>query len=140
MLLLPIAVPAAAGIIALLLPGQKTRWITSLVAVAATAVEVALAVILFPADQSLTIPWLGFGIELSLKLSRMSAFFLLAIAGFAFLVVPVRKLVHEPARPPARSFFAWMLFTVALASGAVLADNLVLLLVFWGGLLLTLSA
>ena len=31
-----------------------------------------------------------------------------------------------------------MLFTVALASGAVLANNLVLFLVFWEGLLLTL--
>ena len=136
-LLLPIAVPAVAGIIALLLPGQRVRWITSLVAVTAFAAQVALAVILFPVDQSLTIPWLGFGIELSLKLSRMSAFFLLSIAGISFLI-SLYTSSSMAAAPSTRSFNAWMLLTVALASGAVLADNLVLLVAFCGGLLLTL--
>ena len=136
-LLLPIGVPAIAGIIALLLPAKRVRGITSLVAVAASAVQVALAIILFPTDQSLTIPWLGFGIELSLKLSRMSAFILLAIAGFSFLVSLYASSSMAGA-PSTRSFFTWFLFTVALASGAVLADNLVLLVVFWEGLLLTL--
>ena len=137
MLILPIALPAAAGILALLLPGRRARWITSLVAVAASALQVALAVLLFPSDSSLTVPWLGFGIELSLKLSRMSAFILLAIAGFAFLV-SLYASASMAGAPSTRQFHAWMLLTVAMASGAVLADNLVLLLVFWEGLLLTL--
>ncbi len=39
--------------------------------------------------------------------------------------------------PSAKPFFAWMLLTAGLAAGAVLADNLVLLVVFLGSLLLT---
>ena len=39
--------------------------------------------------------------------------------------------------PSARQFYAYLLFTLAMASGAVLANNLVLLLFFGEGLLLT---
>jgi formate hydrogenlyase subunit 3/multisubunit Na+/H+ antiporter MnhD subunit len=136
-LVLPIALPAVAGIIALILPGRRARWITSLVAIAASTLQLALVVLLFPSDMSLTIPWLGYGIELSLKLTRMSAFILLAIAGFSFLVSLYAASSMAKA-PSTRTFHAWMLLTVAMASGAVLANNLVLFLVFWEGLLLTL--
>jgi len=136
MLILPIAIPAAAGIIALLASG-KVRWIASLLSVIASAAQVAVAVVLFPTDAALTLPWLGYGIELSLSLSRMSAFIVLAIAGFSFLVSLYAASSMAKA-PSTRPFFAWMLLTVAMASGAAMADNLVLLLVFWEGLLLTL--
>ena len=69
-------------------------------------------------------------------MSRLSAFILLAIAGFGFLVSLYAAAFMMNA-PRARQFHAWLLLTVAMASGAVLADNLVLLLVFWEGLLLT---
>jgi NADH-quinone oxidoreductase subunit L len=135
-LILPIVVPAAAGVIALLASG-KSRWIAPLVAVIASAVQVAVTVILFPTDTSFTLPWLGYGIELSLRLSRMSAFIVLAIAGFSFLV-SLYAASSMARAPSTRPFFAWMLLTVAMASGVALADNLVLLLVFGEGLLLTL--
>ncbi len=137
LLLLPILLPAAAAVVALVLPVGKARWITSLVAVVVSAAQVLVAVVLFPADMSFTLPWLGMGIECSLRLTRMSAFILLAIAGFSFLVSLYAGASMSRA-PSTRPFFAWMLVTVAMASGAVLADNLVLLLVFWEGLLLTL--
>ena len=130
-LALPIALPAAAGILALVLPGRRTRWVTSLVAIAASTLQLALAIMLFPSDTSLTIPWLGYGIELSLKLTRMSAFILLAIAGFAFLV-SLYTASSMARGSSTRTFHAWMLLTVAMASGAVLANNLVLFLVSGG--------
>lgn len=136
LLIVPIALPAAAALIALLLPGKRARGITSLVAVAASAAQVAIAVVLFPTDAGFTLPWLGYGIEFSLKLTRMSAFILLAIAGFSFLV-SLYAGASMAGAPSTRSFFAWMLLTAGMASGAVLADNLVLLIVFWEGLLLT---
>ena len=136
MLILPIVIPAAAGVIALLVPG-KVRWISSLVAVAAAAAEVAVAVVLFPNDGTFSLPWVGYGLAFSLKLSRMSAFIVLAIAGFLFLVSLYAASSMAKARSPG-PFFAWMLLTAAMASGVALADNLVLLLVFGEGLLLTL--
>ena len=69
-------------------------------------------------------------------MTRLSAFILLAIAGFSFLV-SLYAAASMAKAPSTRPFFAWMLFTLALASGAVLADNLVLLIIFWEGLLVT---
>ena len=137
LLILPIAAPAVLGILCLLMPGRRAQWLPSLIAVIASALQLALAILLFSTDLSLTIPWLGYGIELSLKLTRMSAFILLAIAGFSLLVSLYASSSLSGTRSQ-RQFFAWMLLTVAMASGAVLADNLVLFLVFWESLLLTL--
>ncbi|HVO39812.1 MAG TPA: proton-conducting transporter membrane subunit [Spirochaetia bacterium] len=143
-LVLPVAVPAIAGVIALLLPARRAGLASAIVAVAAGAVQLAVAIVLFPVDSTLSLPWLGYGIEVSLVLSRMSAFILLATAGFGILVslYASASLVNgqgTSALPAARAkrFHAWVLFTVAMASGAALADNLVLFLVFAEGLLLT---
>jgi formate hydrogenlyase subunit 3/multisubunit Na+/H+ antiporter MnhD subunit len=136
-LFLPIVVPALLGLVALVLPGRRAPWLYSLVALVASAAQLVLAIMLFPADLAFSVPWLGFGIELSLKLTRLGAFILLAIAGFSFLVSLYAASSLSGSRSQ-RQFYAWMLLTVAMASGAVLADNLVLLLVFWEGLLLTL--
>jgi NADH-quinone oxidoreductase subunit L len=135
-LALLIAIPAAAGVICLL-ASWKVRWFAPLVAVIASAVQVTVAVALFSTDASLNIPWMGYGLQFSLKLSRMSAFIVLAIAGFS-LLVSVYSASSMARAPSTRRFFAWILLTVAMASGVALADNLILLLVFGEGLLLTL--
>ena len=135
MLFLPILVPAAAGIVALLIPG-KARLAASLVAVVGTAVQLAAAILLFPTDASFSLPWLGFGIDVSLRLTRMSAFIVLAIAGFSFLV-SLYAAASMSRAPSTRPFWAWLLLTAGMAAGAALADNLVLMIVFWEGLLLT---
>jgi formate hydrogenlyase subunit 3/multisubunit Na+/H+ antiporter MnhD subunit len=136
LLLLAIAVPAAAGLLVLLSPGRRAA---SALAVLACAFELGLAIYVFPSDFAFAWPWMGFGIEFAFKLSRFSAFILLAIASFGFLV-SVYSVVSMAKAPASRRFHAWVLFTVALSAGAVLADNLVLFLVFWEGLLLTLFA
>jgi formate hydrogenlyase subunit 3/multisubunit Na+/H+ antiporter MnhD subunit len=136
MLILPIALPAAAGLIVLLLPRTRVPWLASVVAVAATAAQVVIAAVLFPVDTSVSVSWLGFGMEAGLKLSRMSAFILLAASGFGFLVSLYASSSMVGARSR-RTFNAWMLLTVAMASGVALSDNLVLLLVFGEALLLT---
>ena len=136
-IILPILVPAAAGLLAIILPGRRAKWVSALIAVLASAAQLVLAISLFPSDTTLTLSWLGHGIDFSLRLTRLSAFILLAISGFSFLVSLYASASMAKA-PSTRPFFTWMLFTVAMASGAVLADNLVLLIVFWEGLLITL--
>jgi formate hydrogenlyase subunit 3/multisubunit Na+/H+ antiporter MnhD subunit len=135
LLILPIVIPAAAGIIALLIPG-KARLAASLVAVLGAAAQLLAAIWIFPSDAAFSVSWLGYGIDVSLRLTRMSAFIVLAISGFSFLVSLYAAASMSKA-PSTRPFFAWMLLTAGLAAGTALADNLVLLLVFWEGLLLT---
>ncbi len=133
LLLLPIAVPAAAGLLALLPSGKASRF-PGWLAVGSGAIHLGLAFFLFPADLALTLPWLGFGIEAALRLTRLGAFVLLAVSAFAFLV-SLYSVLFIAAGSAQRWFFAWLLLSVSAASGAVLADNLVLLLLFWEGLL-----
>ena len=141
LLVLAIVIPAVAGLVALVLPSRRARWAAGALAVVATGCELGLAIYLFPHDLFFSHPWLvlgtGFTVDLAFKLSRFSAFILLAIASFGFLV-SVFSSVSMAGAPSSRRFHAWVLFTVAMAAGAVLADNLLLLLVFWEGLLLTL--
>ncbi len=136
MLILPIVIPAAAGVLALILPSRARALLPGLIAVAASAAELAVAILLFPSDMALTVPWLGYGVEVSLVLSRMSAFILLATAGFGILI-SLYSTAFMANAPRARQFHAWLLLTVSMASGAALANNLVLFLVFAEGLLLT---
>ncbi len=135
-LILPVIIPAAAGLLALLLPSGKRAILPGIIAVAASAAELAVAIYLFPFDASLTLPWLGYGVEISLVVSRLSAFILLATAGFGILI-SLYSAAFMMNAPRARQFHAWLLITVSMASGAALANNLVLFLVFAEGLLLT---
>ncbi len=138
-LLLAILVPAGAGGLTLVLPSRRASWAPAVLAAMTCAFELAVAIYVFPTDFAFAWPWMGFGVDFALKLSRLSAFVLLGIATFSFLVT-MYSAVSMAKAPSSRRYHAWVLFTVAFSTGAVLADNLVLLLVFWGGLLLTLFA
>ena len=138
-LLLAIVVPAAAGLLTLILPRRRAPWAPAALAALACAFELAVAIHVFPKDFAFSWSWMGFGVSFALRLSRLSAFALLGIATFSFLVT-IYSAASMAKAPASRRYHAWVVFTVAFSAGAVLADNLVLLLVFWGGLLLTLFA
>ena len=122
----------AAGLIALIMPKRlKEAWV-----IAVTALNLALAVSLYGKAMSFTAPWAGYGIELSLKLYHFSAFIMLASAGFGLLIT-LYSSASLRDRGYAKQFFAYLLLTLGLANGAVLADNLVAMLFFLEGLLLT---
>jgi formate hydrogenlyase subunit 3/multisubunit Na+/H+ antiporter MnhD subunit len=135
-LLLPILVPLAAGVIALLLR-RRFSPIQEAIALVTTVFTLASAAILYNHDKTFALPWAGFGMELLLRLYHFNSFILLAAAGFSFLVVLyccsfMRDNKH------AHQFYSYLLITLAFVNGAVLADNLVLMLFFWEGLLVTL--
>jgi NADH-quinone oxidoreductase subunit L len=62
---------------------------------------------------------------------------MLAAAGFTFLIV-LYSTIFMSGRKWANQFFAYMLISEAMVNGAVLADNLIVMLFFWEGLLGTL--
>jgi len=135
-LVLPIVIPAAAGALALLMPRGRATWLPSVIAVVASAAQLGVAIWIFGSDLGFTLAWLGNGIDVSLRLTRLSAFILLGVAGFSFLV-SLYGTASMSRAPSVRPFFAWVLLTAAMAAGVVLSDNLVLLIVFGEGLLLT---
>lgn len=77
------------------------------------------------------INWLDF------RLDHFSLFIFAAITGFTVLAT-LYSLVFMKGKENVWQFYSYVLLTFILASGAVLANNLILFLFFWEGLLLTL--
>ena len=130
--LLPVTIPLLTGLICLLIPraAQRTR---ALVAVVSAAVTVGVVWPLFLDRDEL----LELGTWFSLRVDGLSAFVLLAIAVFGFLIA-LYSWEYMTGRERHREYFAYLLWTLGVACGAVLANDLLLLLVFWGFLALTL--
>jgi formate hydrogenlyase subunit 3/multisubunit Na+/H+ antiporter MnhD subunit len=135
-LLLPILVPFCAGLITLLLK-SRGGLLKEAIALATTAFALVFALTFYKEQLTCSLPWAGFGMEFLLRLYHFSAFILVATAGFAFLVV-LYCCSFMRGKDKLNQFYAYLLITVAMVNGAVLSDNLVLMLFFWEGLLLML--
>lgn len=134
-LLTLILLPAAVGL--LVLPLKKSGGLRSFLTLAATAANLALAIWAFGREATVNAPWVGPAMEFSLRLYHFSGFILLAAAGFSLLVV-LYATAFMKNHPRSNQFMAYLLFSMTLVNGATLADNLVVMLFFWEGLLATL--
>ena len=76
-------------------------------------------------------PWL------SLRVDVLAAFILLAVAFFG-LLIPVYSVGYMKGHARQREYFTYLLWTLAVSCGVVLANDLLLLLVCWGFLALLL--
>ena len=78
-------------------------------------------------------PWIpSLGISLGLRLDGLSALFLLIVLGIGALVMAYSaRYMSERVVHPHTGYFAWMLLFAFAMTGLVLADDLVLLFVFW---------
>jgi formate hydrogenlyase subunit 3/multisubunit Na+/H+ antiporter MnhD subunit len=132
-MLLPVTVPFMAGLVCLLIPSPVKRVadsLRSLLAVLSAAVVMVLAWQLFRqlGAGPLTaepLPWL------SLRLDALSGFILLAVAVFG-LLISMFSIAYMKGHPRQRAYFTWFLWTLGVSCGAVLANELLLLLVCWG--------
>jgi formate hydrogenlyase subunit 3/multisubunit Na+/H+ antiporter MnhD subunit len=137
-LLLPILIPIAAALCIFLLP-KTDRVVKVAFTLVATAANLMLAVLLWGREALLNAPWGGYGMAFQLRLYEFSAFILLAAAGFALLIALYCASAMK-GKPLTRQFYAFMLLTLGFVDGAVLANNLVVMLFFWEGLLAMLFA
>lgn len=136
MLLLPIAIPLAAAIFTLLAP-DKLRYVKEAFSLMSTAAVLVIAALLFRKDIIFSYPWAGFGFEFSLRCYNFSSFIMLAVSFFGFLIALYSSaFLHN--KNYAKAFYIYFLITLSFVNGMVLADNLVLMLFFSEGLLLTL--
>ncbi len=137
MLLLPILLPAVLAAVFMLLP-RTLKLLRDVLAVAGAAVLLYYGFVFFSVKTlRFTVPWLFPGVDFDLRLYQFSAFILLALAGFLFLITLYTTAKMKGA-PREREFMAYIFLTAAFANGAVLANNFVPLLFFWEGLLVTL--
>ncbi|MFA4844190.1 MAG: proton-conducting transporter membrane subunit [Candidatus Margulisiibacteriota bacterium] len=133
-LLWPILVPAIAGLAVLLIPG-RAKYLREAVTLIASTWVMGLAFRLFPLNETLKLPWAGYGIEFALRLDSFSAFILLGAAFFG-LMIALYSTAFMLGKERGNQFYSYLLLSVALVNGAVLANNLVVMLFFWEGLLL----
>jgi len=136
-LLYPIVIPAVAGIIPIFIP-RKGKIAAGIVALAAAVYVLLRAIALFGAGDvfySVTLFNLAGSIplEFALRLYNFSAFVLLFVAIFAVISI-VYSLGYLWGKDKSSIYYSFMLWTLAASAGAVLADNLLILLIFWEAL------
>lgn len=127
-----IVLPFVFGLAVLVLP---KGW-PSVLSLLATSLNLALGLAMYNGESQLTAPWAGFGMLFELRLYHFSSFILVAASGFGFLV-SLYSLHFMRNRSQCNQFYSYLLISLGMVNGAVLANNLVLLLFFWEGLLCT---
>jgi NADH-quinone oxidoreductase subunit L len=135
-LLLLILLPFATGIIVFFIP-KKAKGIKETISLLASLCNFLIAIKLFGKKIIFTTPWINNAIDFSLRLDHFSSFIILAAGVFAFLTITY-SIAFMKGRNCLNQFYAYTLITISFANGAVLANNLLLMLFFWEGLLLVL--
>jgi len=133
-LLYPILVPAVAGIIPVFIP-RKGKMAAGIIALAVTVWmfvralslfgkwELAYSVRLFTLAGALPL-------DFSLRLYHFSSFILLFVMFFGVLVI-LYSLGYLRGKDTSSTYYTFILWTLAAAAGAVMTDNLLVLLIFW---------
>jgi NADH-quinone oxidoreductase subunit L len=137
-LLIPILLPAILGAVVFLIP---SRWkgVMGFLALLGSAALLACSWFLFASntETTLTLPWLDGIVAFDLRLYSFNAFILFWIALTGFLI-SLFSLIKMRTHPRLREYYGYFFLTLAIAGGSVLADNFVVFLFFWEGLLLAL--
>jgi formate hydrogenlyase subunit 3/multisubunit Na+/H+ antiporter MnhD subunit len=134
-LLFSVLIPICAGLLNLCLPRRIRGVFTSLVCLSALLASFAA----FGKESILKFFELGLGIEFSFRLYHFSSFIVAGVCAFTLLTA-FYSLAFFKGKDNAGKFYTYLLFSLGFSNGAVLADNLVVLLFFWEGLLLTIFA
>jgi formate hydrogenlyase subunit 3/multisubunit Na+/H+ antiporter MnhD subunit len=132
-LLWPIVIPAVAGFLCLLIP-RKVRGVREVLALLATLWAFLLTIQIFRGGEVwLRQPWLEFGsftVGFDLRAYQFSSFAAMFIALFG-LAVASYSAAFMFKHSATNRYYTYLLWTVAAAIGAVLADNLLIVLIFW---------
>ena len=131
--LLAVLFAPALAVVLLTIPA-RARQMREAVAVVAAIGNLAIVTMLFGSQIQFTLPWLGTGFELSMRVYHSASFIAVAAAGFGLLVT-IFSLPFMRKHRANGSHYALMLISLGMANGAVFSDNLLLMLFFWEGLL-----
>jgi NADH-quinone oxidoreductase subunit L len=135
-LLFTILLPVIVAVISILIP-RSVKGLREFISVLGGVVLVYIAWLLFDyKNLSLNLPWFGW-LGFDLKLSHFNAFTLLWINIFG-LLISIYSIIKMANHLRVKEYYFYLFLTIGFANGAILADNFVVLLMFWEGLLLTL--
>ena len=130
-IVIPITLPLAGGIVCLLLPKALDK-IRGTLSVIVMILNLLLCYRLFAGgEQALANSWLNLSVD------ALSGFVLLASNLFGLLIA-IYSLEYMSGKPRLSEYFAYLLWTMAATCGALVANDFVLLMIFWGFLGLTL--
>jgi NADH-quinone oxidoreductase subunit L len=133
-MILLISVTALAGLF-LFLP-FRVRFLRETVFILAAAANCGLALSLFGHDAAVSLPFVFQGFEASFRLYSFSGL-IVAAAGVLSLLLALYTAGFMQGKNASGAFYGLFLLSLAMIDGAVLSDNLILLLFFWEGLLAT---
>lgn len=133
-LLFIIVMPAVAGLVPLFIP-RKGKLVAGIVALAASIWMLVNAVKLFGSgaqDFSVNLFSIDVGLpfDFSLRLYQLNSFILLFIALFGVLII-LYSIGYMRGKDRSSIYYSFILWTLSAAAGAVLANNLLILLMFW---------
>ncbi len=135
-ILVPIVVPAIAGGLCLLIP-RRVKAVREVLALAGLVWALVATLQLFGQwPMSFTRDWVVLGdlsVQFDLLLNHFSAFVIVFVALFG-LAVALYSTSWLSKEHDGRRFYSLLLWTVAASVGAVLSNNLLLLLIFWEAL------
>ncbi|MFC2008653.1 complex I subunit 5 family protein [Chloroflexota bacterium] len=134
-----VAFPLIAGALAFLVPAQA-NWFRARYSVVVSAVvfAVSLLVLAGPGASYRAIS-LGFapGYLIDLRVDELNRFMVMFASLFGLLVT-VFSMGYMEGRPRLREYYPYVLITVGAANGALVADNWLGFVGFWGMILVTL--
>jgi formate hydrogenlyase subunit 3/multisubunit Na+/H+ antiporter MnhD subunit len=132
-LLIPVMLPLAGGILCLLIP-KKVRWFREGLSILIAALSTITAFFIFfreiPGLHYNFLEFEKFNLHLDMVISPMSAFILLFITGFVFLV-SIYSLSYFSHDNNPKEYPAFLLFALGGSCGVVTADHFLLFLIFW---------
>ena len=136
-LLQPILLPVLIAVVLALIPG-RTKNVREYLSVIGSGAVLYIAYMLFTVkNATLFIPWVGNGIDFDLRLYSFNSAMLLWVNIFTFLII-LYSTVKMAGTNRVREYYPYIFLTNMFANGAILSDNLILLLFFWGGIIITL--
>ncbi|NLG25878.1 MAG: NADH-quinone oxidoreductase subunit L, partial [Clostridiales bacterium] len=115
---------------------SRAKGLGRLLFVLAFAGNLAVNALMWGREAALQRPWFGFGTAFALRLYPFSSFILMAVA-VVTLAVAVYTQAFAAGKPYAKALLAWMTLTLSLVNGAVLADDLLVMLLFWEAIMFT---
>lgn len=131
-LLIPILIPFITGLIVLVIP--RMRGVREGIALIGMLIALVASIGIFRSEElTLSYSWLelgGFTLSFDFVSDALSSFIVMFISLFGVLLT-LYSFSYIQRFTRNREYYTYLLWTVAGACGAVLADNLLLLLVCW---------
>lgn len=135
-LMLLIIIPAALGL-SLLAIRTRAKYFHETLGLIIAGYLIYLVISIWNQNVLVNIPWAGFGINFQFRFYAFSRLIAAAITVFTLLVL-IFSFKYLEENPRKHLFYALIFITEAMALGAVLANNLVVMLFFWESILITL--